>query len=106
MVPGARRDGAEADTARPEEVGEGEAPIVPGEALVESAPAPVDAPEVGQTGGGMTELSPADAATARSDFGARAASLLCHRRVHSPGSTGDGGGTVGSRWANANGCNG
>ena len=54
MVPRARCDGAEA-----------EAPIVPEGALVESAPAPVDVPKVGQTGGGMTEASPADAVTAQ-----------------------------------------
>ena len=53
VVPRACRDGAEA-----------EAPIVPEGALVESAPAPVDVPKVGQTGGGMTEASPADAVTA------------------------------------------
>ena len=54
MVPRACRDGAEA-----------EAPIVPEGALVESAPALVDVPKVGQTGGGMTEASPADAVTAQ-----------------------------------------
>ena len=53
MVPRVRRDGTEA-----------EAPIVPEGALVESAPALVDVPKVGQTGGGMTEASPADAVTA------------------------------------------
>ena len=41
MVPRARRDGTEADTASPEEAGEGEAPIVLEAAL-----------EVGQTRGG------------------------------------------------------
>ena len=44
---GVHRDGAEVDTAPPEEAGEAEAPIVPEEALVESAPALVDMPEVG-----------------------------------------------------------
>ena len=47
MVPGARRGGAEANMAWPEEAGEAEEPIVLGEALVESALAPVDTPEVG-----------------------------------------------------------
>jgi len=61
----ARHDGTKADTARPEEAGEVEAPIVSGEALVESAPAPVDAPKVGQTRGCVTEASPAEAATAQ-----------------------------------------
>ena len=65
MVPGARHDGTEADTTRPKEAGEVEAPIVPGETLVESVPAPVDALEVGQTGGGATEASPVEAVTAR-----------------------------------------
>ena len=65
MVPGAHRDGAKVDTTRPEEAREAEASIVLGEALVESVPAPVDAPEVEQTGGGMTEASPADAAMAQ-----------------------------------------
>ena len=46
-VLGACCDGTEAGTAPPEEAGEAEAPIVPEEALVESAPAPVDAPKVG-----------------------------------------------------------
>ena len=49
MVPGVHRDGAEADTVPPEEAGEAEAPIVPEEALMESVPAPVDVPKVGQT---------------------------------------------------------
>ena len=62
---GARRDGAKADMVRPEEVGEAEAPIVLGEALVESVPALVDTPKVVQTGGGATEASPADAVMAR-----------------------------------------
>ena len=44
---GVRYDGAEADTALPEEAGEVEALIVPEEALVESVPVLVDAPEVG-----------------------------------------------------------
>jgi len=65
MVLGVHRDGAEADTAPPEEAGEAEAPIVPEGALVETAPLPVDAPEVGQTGGGATEASPTDSVTAR-----------------------------------------
>ena len=65
MVPGARCDGAKADIASPKEAGEGEAPIVLEEVLVESVLAPVDAPKVGQTGGGMTEASPAEAVTAR-----------------------------------------
>ena len=60
MVPGARHDGAEAGTAPPEEAGEAEVPIAPGEALMESTPALVDALEVGQTGGGTTMVSPAD----------------------------------------------
>ena len=47
MVLGARRDGAEADTASFEEVGEAEAPIVMEEALVKSASALVNALEVG-----------------------------------------------------------
>ena len=47
VVPGTRRDGAEADTAPPEEAGEAEAPIVPEATLVQSAPTPVEAPEVG-----------------------------------------------------------
>ena len=47
MVPGAHCDGAEADTALPKEAGEAEASIVLEEALMESAPTPVDAPEVG-----------------------------------------------------------
>jgi len=51
MVLGVRCDGAEAGTAPPEEAGE---------ALMESTPALVDALEVGQTGGGTTEVSPAD----------------------------------------------
>ena len=38
MVLGVHRDGAEVDTAPPEEAGEAEAPIVPEEALVESTP--------------------------------------------------------------------
>ena len=65
MVLGARCDGAEAGTAPPEEAGEVEVPIAPGEALMESAPALVSAPKVGQTGGGTTEVSPTDAATAQ-----------------------------------------
>ena len=65
MVPRVHRDGTEADTARPKEAGEAEAPIVPGEALVESVPTPVDAPEVGQMGGGATKASPVEAAIAR-----------------------------------------
>ena len=40
-------------------------PIVPREALVESAPAPVDALEVGQTGGGTTKASPTEAVKAQ-----------------------------------------
>lgn len=64
MVPGVRRDGAKADTVSPKEAGEVEAPIVLVEALVESTPMPIDAPEVGQMGGGTTEASPIDAATA------------------------------------------
>ena len=47
MVLGARRDGTKADMVLPEEAGEAEAPIVPEEALVESVPVLVDAPEVG-----------------------------------------------------------
>ena len=65
MVPRARRDGAEADTALPEEAGEAKAPIVPEEALVESAPAAIDAPKVVQMRGGVTEASPMDAAMAQ-----------------------------------------
>ena len=65
MVLGVHRDGAEANTARPKDAGEVEAPNVLGEALVESAPAPVDALEVGQTGGGAIEASPTDAAMAQ-----------------------------------------
>ena len=65
MVPGVRRDGAEVDMAPPEEVGEVEAPIVSEEALVESAPMPANAPEVGQMGGGTTEASPVEAVIAR-----------------------------------------
>ena len=64
MVSGGRCDGTEADTPPPEEAGEAEAPVVPEEALVESAPTPVDAPEVGQTRGGTTEASPVDAVMA------------------------------------------
>ena len=64
MVLEACRDGVEAGTPPPEEAGEAEAPIVLGEALVESAPASVDALEVGQMGGGTTEASPTDAMTA------------------------------------------
>ena len=44
MELGARRDGIEVDTAWPEEAGEAKAPNVLGEALMELAPAPVDAP--------------------------------------------------------------
>ena len=50
--------------ALPEATGEVEALIVPEEALVESAPMPVDAPEVGQMRGGTTEASPMDMAMA------------------------------------------
>ena len=64
-MPGARRDGAEADMVPPEEAGEVEAPIVPEEALVESVPAPVNALEVGLTRGGATEVSPMDTAMAQ-----------------------------------------
>ena len=48
MVPGACYDGTEADTTPLEEAGEAGALIVPEEVLVESAPVPVDAPEVGR----------------------------------------------------------
>ena len=48
-----------------EEAGEAEAPIVPEEALVESAPAAIDAPKVVQMRGGVTEASPMDAAMAQ-----------------------------------------
>ena len=65
MVLWARHDGAEVDTARPEEVGEAKAPLVLGEALVELAPALVDAPKVGWMVGGATEASPANAVMAR-----------------------------------------
>ena len=65
MVPGVRHDGAEADMAPPEEVGEAEAMVALGKALMESVPAPVDAPEVGQTRGSTVEASPVDAAMAR-----------------------------------------
>ena len=47
MVLGARRDGAEADTAPPEEAGEVKALIVLEEVLMELVPALVDMPEVG-----------------------------------------------------------
>ena len=47
MVLGACRDGAKVGTALPEEAREAEASIVLGEALVESVPVSVDAPEVG-----------------------------------------------------------
>ena len=63
MVPGMRHDGIEVHMVWPKEAGEAEALIVLGEALMESAPAPVDAPEVGQTGGGTTEASPVEVAT-------------------------------------------
>ena len=42
MVPGACHDGVEAGMGPPEEAGEAEAPIAPGEALVESVPALID----------------------------------------------------------------
>jgi len=64
MVLGVRCDGTEVGTAPPEEAGEVEVPIAPGEALMESTPALVDALEVGQIGGGTTEVSPADMAMA------------------------------------------
>jgi len=64
VVPGARRDGAEADTALPKAARQAKAPIVPEEALVDSVPAPIDAPEVGQMRGGATEASPMDMETA------------------------------------------
>ncbi|XP_066365083.1 uncharacterized protein [Miscanthus floridulus] len=65
IVLGARHDGAEADMAPPEEAGEAEAPIVPEEALVESALVPINTPKVGQTRGGMVEASLANMATTR-----------------------------------------
>jgi len=64
VVPGACHDGAEANTVTPEEAGEAEALIVLEVALVQSAPASVDALEVGQMRGGATEASPVDAAMA------------------------------------------
>ena len=65
MVPGACHDGAEADTAPPEETGEAEALIAPEEALMGSVPELVHAPEVGQTREGATKASPANAVMAR-----------------------------------------
>jgi len=67
VVSVARYDGAKADTVPPEEAreAEAEAPIVPEEALMESAPGRVDAPEVGQMGGSATEASPIDMMTAQ-----------------------------------------
>ena len=55
VVLGVCHDGAEAGSVRPEEAGKEEAPIALGEALVESAPALVDTPEVGWIGGGVAE---------------------------------------------------
>ena len=65
MVLGACCDGTEVDTVPPEEVGEAEVRIMPVEALMESVPAPIDAPKVGQTRGGATEVSHADVVTAQ-----------------------------------------
>ena len=59
MVLGARRDGAKAGEVK------AKAPIVLKAALMQSAPAPVDAPEVGQMRGGTTDVSLADVAMAR-----------------------------------------
>ena len=86
VVLGACRHGAEADTAPPEEVGEAEAPVAPKEALVESVLAPVDAPEVEQTGGGATEASPVDAAMAQtSELELPASSTICNNpKIHTP----------------------
>ena len=52
MVLGACHNGTEVDTMPPKEAREVEASIVPEEALMESVPAPIDAPKVGQTRGG------------------------------------------------------
>lgn len=65
MVWGVRRGGAKADMAWPKEAGKVEVSIVLWEALVESAPAPINVPEVGQMGGGTIEASPIDAVMAR-----------------------------------------